>query len=179
MSPSPPRRDLLHQAADRLDAIRKLLAEGMVPAEVARAHLGHLLDHYEKEDSPEAGLAQATGWKADLFDYLKAQYKQAKDNANGLRIHRLAFQVSPGLSTYRELKAVTRRADWPAVENECLAVLSPRVAELVRVHLYEKQYDLALECLMREDRSYSSESRDDIAAALAKPRRDRLHQEGP
>lgn len=117
----------------------------------------------------EEGMVKGEGRIADLIDFLKVYYKNKKDYENSVRLYRLAFNHSPGLHTYRELKSLCRKRDWPEIERECLDKLSRdrRERELARIHLHEGHHDLVLRYVLSGEGRYALDDKDELADAIS------------
>ncbi len=132
---------------------------------------GHFYEKGERERAvkiAEEGIDKGEGSVSGLIGFLKHYYRENGDYRNALRFYRLDFLDSPCLQTYLALKSYSKKADWPNLEKECLAVLSEpgREKRLAEVHLHEKRYDLVLKYVTGDTGAFF-ESKDKLADAIS------------
>jgi uncharacterized Zn finger protein len=123
--------DHLVQPYERLEAVKLLSTQGQDEAAVRLAE-----DTIKKE------------FYHGLVDWLLDQYQQQNNQEARFRILQRKLQERPSVETYQALKQAAQEVNrWEKTRPEIIQLLSKHTATLIRVYLFEQEWDAAWKAL--------------------------------
>lgn len=116
------------------------------------------------EEVIDAGKTDAI---VDLLEFLEKIYQENNNWEDLLRISIRSFKEIPRLKKYRDIKSIAEKLQqWEAVKPELIK--HAKGEELVKIYLFEKDYDMAFEKVMNPDGWLSEGLKNKVALALMK-----------
>ena len=84
-----------------------------------------------------------------------------------LRISILYFEKFPSLKKYKEIKKIAEKLQkWDSIRGKLIKAAHSN--ELIKIYLFEKEYDKAFQIIISENERFSDRLRDKVALALMK-----------
>jgi len=105
--------------------------------------------------------------KIELFKFLENEYESKKYKEDLLRILILHFKDYPVVERYKEIKIIAEDLDkWDSIKPELIKAVN--TSELVKIWLYEKEFNKAYDLVINAKENLSDRLRDKVALSLIK-----------